>query len=199
MQRSKGFTGLEIIGIVVAAALLVGAIAGAIHLVTSYLDGVRKEAFEAGEAKCDAAYKARDNQQLADVQRQLIAAMKAKEVAEKRANDLARQLGAKLKQEQETTDADAKRTLADLASGALILRDGIVQPVACPAVDSADAAGGAAGSGPGAARKACYRLSSEAERAVVETAARSDKYALQVIALQEQAARDRETCKASSP
>lgn len=199
MKKERGFIMPDLVKVamvLIAAAVLVGAIAGAIGLVTSYLDGVRKEAKQAGKDECDAAYKARDLKQVNDLKDEILRLYKEKEAAEARASMLAKQLGAKVKLEKENADKAKDAVLNDVSSGALVLRDGVVLAVACPADDGGEAAGAVAGRPAGGVGKTCYQLADDATRRIVAAAARADSYAIQINAALKMLEDDRASCNA---
>ena len=183
--RQRGFTGIEIIGLIVAAAALIGAIGGVVHLATSYLDSVRAEAKQAGRDECDAAYKVRDkiirlNKQYRELE----------QASAKRINQLAGELAKEKARDKEAAD----RMLDDLDSGALVLRDGIVQIAACPAAEGPAGAGPQVAAGAfGGGGKTCYRLAREVEKSLVAIASAGDANGRQLAACLAIAEEDRKT------
>ena len=192
--RQRGFTGIEIIGLIVAAAALIGAIGGVVHLATSYLDSVRAEAKQAGRDECDAAYKVRDNEALADARAEIIRLNKQyrelEQASAKRINQLAGELAKEKARDKEAAD----RMLDDLDSGALVLRDGIVQIAACPAAEGPAGAGPQVAAGAfGGGGKTCYRLAREVEKSLVAIASAGDANGRQLAACLAIAEEDRKT------
>lgn len=122
-MRSRGFSGIEIIGALLAAAALAGAIAGGIHLVTSYIEGERQAGHDAGRKAALLEVEQRDNEKLLEANAEILRLGKL-------AADLQQQLGKSLASIDATYrkgvhdgNAKADAVIADIHAGRLVLRD----------------------------------------------------------------------------
>jgi len=200
MRRERGYSALEIIGMLVAAALLVTAIAGVVYAVTSYIEQRDAAIKKSGKDECDAAYKARDNEALAAARAEIIRLNKAyrdlEQASAKRINDLADEL-----KKERARDKDAgDRLLGDLDSGALVLREGVIQTVACPsAVGTAGAGPAAAAGAGGSGGRTCYRLAPGVEKSLVGIAVKGNAYGKRLTTCLAIAEEDRKTINAGIP
>jgi hypothetical protein len=182
MKKLKGFTGIQIIGMLLAAAALVGAIAGLVYGVTSYLEGVRKTADKAGYDRAMKEVGQRDLKALSEATDEIVRLNKEARARELEHAKVVANLNAKLKKEKENAKAAESKLLADLDAGALVLRDDVLIPAACPAESGAPQGSGGRTAAPSAdpkraAGKTCWRFSPDVEKTLVEIGGRADRYA----------------------
>lgn len=184
MKRTRGFSFIEIIGALLAAAALVGAIYGLVHYVGEWVKTRDAGIFTAGYDKAKKELAERDKKELEDADRQI-----AKMLADKLATDTAHaeaQADAKRIHDREVANAKSETAalLARVRSGDLVLRDpgaivrasGSGQPGAggvagCVPTDTAAAAPGGSGQALGG------RISDAASEFLLTEADRADEVA----------------------
>jgi hypothetical protein len=173
MRAGRGLrqTGFGLIDFVIYAACIVamvGAIAMLVHSVATFIENTHREGYDQGVAATEAAATARTNARLAALNARILALAKERDALEQKlrlAND---KFAAQAAKEKERADTQAAGTLADLDSGALVLRDGVVELVSgCPAGRAGDAQGAPGAGAGGDPCKPRYRLSKETEGRLV--------------------------------
>jgi hypothetical protein len=145
--RQRGFGWLQIIGVLLAAAFLVGAIYKLVNYVGEWIEARDAAIFAAGEHKARAEYEARDNEKLIQATariRELEAAARKEEA--RRAHAVSSAVATHIKEKN-----DAHRNLeilrAALHDGSLLLRDPAAEAGAgCPG--SGERGGGRAAADP---------------------------------------------------
>lgn len=183
-MKQRGFSGIEIIGALLAAAALVAAIAGLVHLVTSYLDGIRTTADRAGYDRALKETAQRDKTELIDAQGQ-IAALTADRDQQAAAHA---EEQARLKRIHDKEVAGEKTKTADLQhridTGELVLRDpgrrageGCAEPVNQVRDSGRVESGTAAAPADGSGQVVGAGLSPEAARFLLGEADRADEVA----------------------
>jgi type II secretory pathway pseudopilin PulG len=192
--KPRGFSGLEILGIIIALAVLVGAIAGAIHLVTSYVDGVRTAAEESGKATCDAAYKARDNTQLqAALARVKTLEDKAREDERLHVAALA-EINRKLLEEKKNGQVAKDKLAADIRAGRLVRNSNAFQGGGCPANNGGSTGGAAVTPASGGDGSQECRLSDAAQASILAIGTDADYTAKLLASAQAVIVEDRKVC-----
>lgn len=169
--RTRGFAVLELIGVLVAGAALIGALTMLVHTVIVSYEKERSDGYAAGVADTQAADTARTNARLAAVNARLVALQADRDMLEEKLRTANKTIADLANEEKQRANNEASSTLADLDTGALVLRDGIVELVSgCPAGPARGAAGAPGASAGGDPCKPRYRFSKAAEGVLVGTA-----------------------------
>lgn len=123
MNRKRGFSLIELVGVLIAAAALVGAIAGAIHIVTTFIENTHREGVDEGRQAALREVADRDNKKLLAAQAEILRLQKL-------IDDLDKQLARALaevddKYQQGVKDGQARTDsfIAGVHDGSIILRD----------------------------------------------------------------------------
>lgn len=170
-MKQRGFGLLELVAVLVAAAALIGAITMLVHVVVVSYENERLAGYNAGAADKDAWWKGQNSARLAALNQRILVLVAQKDALEEKLRQANTTIAAKAKEEKDRANNQANATLADLDTGALVLRDGIVELVSgCPAGPARGAAGALGAGAGGDPCKPRYRLSKAADGFLVGTA-----------------------------
>lgn len=169
-MRSRGFSLIEAAIALGAAAAFVVAIGGVIHMWNTHTTEITTRADKAGYDRAMKEVSERDNKELADARLKIIAlTTKVRDLEQKLAGAQNR-IAALLEEKRKRSKADEDAALHSLDDVGHVLRDGIIQPTACPQQGGADpgsAGPGASGEPP---QKTCYRFSGASEEFLLDLA-----------------------------